>query len=128
MTTKQEILAYYAKQRRRQLDDVPATAPPIVVRALEQMPEDEHGIYTLASELLGQREYLSFADVIDDVRAYIGAEIQDLEMIRGDKIQTFTIDGYRKYEGVVKKHGNSGRVQMSKEEIGKRCTVIVQDP
>lgn len=128
MVTKKEILAYYAQKRQRSLDDMPATAPPIVIMALERMPEDEHGIYTLASELMGEREYPPFTDVIDDVRAYITATIRDLEQIRGDRIQTYSVDGYRKYERIAKAHGNSARILLPASELGKRIVAIVQDP
>ena len=42
--------------------------------------------------------------------------------------RTYSVRGYRRYEGVVKPHGNSARIQMPSGEIGKRCTVIMQDP
>jgi hypothetical protein len=42
--------------------------------------------------------------------------------------QTYSIQGYRRYEGIVKPHGNSARIQMPSGEIGKRVEVIVLDP
>lgn len=60
-----------------------------------------------------------------------GRDVPD-EIIEGiarlEGQQTYSVPGHRIYEGVVKSHGNSARVQMPAAEIGKRVRVIVQDP
>lgn len=92
------------------------------------------GIGLLYLEQILRRVPVEVSEVVaalERERDVEGRDVPD-EVIEGiarlEGQQTFSVQGYRTYEGTVKPHGNSARVQMPAAEIGKRCTVIVQDP
>lgn len=45
------------------------------------MEEDETGIYTLAGELFGKRDYYEFEEIKEEIRVEIQQYISDLESL-----------------------------------------------
>jgi hypothetical protein len=92
------------------------------------------GIGLMYLEQLLRRVPIEVAELVaalERERDEEGRDVPD-EVIEGiarlEGRQTYSVPGHRIYEGVVKSHGNSARVQMPAAEIGKRVKVIVQDP
>ena len=80
MVTKIEVRNYYAdKHDKRNLDVEDKICPEFVVRKLAGMEEDETGIYTLAGELFGKRDYYEFEEIKEAIRVEIRQYISDLE-------------------------------------------------
>ena len=82
MITKQEVINHYA--RIHNLNDGPGICPEVVLRALDRMVEDEHGMYDLAAEFLFgmDRRYLTLDEVKESIRNSIDDLIADLEKIQ----------------------------------------------
>ena len=76
MVTKQEVRDYYAQNRN---DSNKGICPQFVIAHLNRMVEDETGLYTLASQLLGDREYYTLQMVKTSIRADIAQSIKDLQ-------------------------------------------------
>ena len=82
MVIKTEIRDYYAdKHDTRDLEIEYKICPEFVVRKLANMEEDENGLYTLAGELFGKREYYTLEEVKQSINAELKQYIKDLEEI-----------------------------------------------
>ena len=84
MEKKQEVINNYASALTRPGDDAPGICPKVVLTALDRLPEDEHGIYDLAAELLFgmKRRYLTLDEVKESIRNSIDDLIADLQKIQ----------------------------------------------
>lgn len=75
MVKKAEIIQYYAERRKD------GECPNFILKYLEGVDEDDFGMYTLAGELIGKRDYYLFDEVIRSIRAEINQLIRDLQKI-----------------------------------------------
>jgi hypothetical protein len=76
MVTKQEVRDYYAKNRK---DSNVGMCPPIVKGHLDNMVEDDIGLYAVSSQLIdGPRAYYTLEMVKEEIRRAIGQYIRDL--------------------------------------------------
>ena len=84
MVTKQEVIEHYASARARPWDDTPGICPEVILKVLDRMVEDEHGIYDLAAEFLFgmDRRYLTMDEVKESIRNSIDDLIADLQKIQ----------------------------------------------
>ena len=78
MVTKQEVKEYYAENRK---DSNQGMCSPFVEKFLEGIPEDKTGIYTLAGELIGTRDYYTMDQIKNSIRAAINQYIKDLKKV-----------------------------------------------
>lgn len=75
---RQDVIDYYADSVILKFGH----CPPVVIAALENLGEDETGIYSLAGEFIDAgRDYMTMDRVKDTIRAHINAHIADLSKI-----------------------------------------------
>lgn len=75
---RQDVIDYYATSVRLNFDHCPEA----VIHAINNLGEDDVGIYSLAGELIdGPRDYMTMDRVKETIRANITAHVKDLNKI-----------------------------------------------
>jgi hypothetical protein len=54
----------------------------LILDMIDELPEDQTGIYSLASECFGNREYLLLEQVVSDMKKTLDARITELMKVR----------------------------------------------
>jgi hypothetical protein len=73
MVTKEQLKTHFEKK---------GEIPKIILDMIDETPEDERGIYSLAGEFLGRRDYLLLEQVVSDFKKSLDARITGLIKIR----------------------------------------------